>query len=385
MLNKKLLRISTVPHSLDLLLKGQLKYMKGRGLDVYMLSSPGKEVPAIEEREGVPHIAVPLSRSLNPLADLVSLWKLVSVIKKLRPDIVHSHSPKAGTIGMLAAWLCRVPVKIHTVAGLPLMETTGGKRKLLMTVERWTYRFADWVIPNSMELRDFIVKEKLISNGNKLKVLGRGSSNGIDLKYFCRSEEVLQKAAALKQTLQIQTDNTVLCFVGRLAFYKGINELVSAFKQLSAKHPKLKLLLVGPFEDLNPLEQETLDYIKENKNIIVTGHQHDIRPYLALSDIFVFPSYREGFPQSLMQACAMQLPCITTNINGCNEIVFDGVNGLLVPAKSVDALVDACEKLISDKTLRLSLAAAGRGYIEEHFEQQTFWNEIYNFYTEVQS
>lgn len=385
MLNKKLLRISTVPHSLDLLLKGQLKYMKGRGLDVYMLSSPGKEVPAMEEREGVSHIAVPLSRSLNPIADLVSLWKLVRVIKKLRPDIVHSHSPKAGTIGMLAAWICRVPVKIHTVAGLPLMETTGGKRKLLMTVERWTYRFADWVLPNSMELRDFILKEKLISNGSKLKVLGKGSSNGIDLEYFRRSEEVLNKAAELKQALQILPEDTVLGFVGRLAFYKGIDELVSAFKELSARHSLLKLVLVGPFEDLNPLKQETLDYINENKNIILTGHQQDIRPYLALSDIFVFPSYREGFPQSLMQACAMQLPCITTNINGCNEIVFDGVNGLLVPAKSVTALVDACEKLISDKALRISLAEVGRKYIEDHFEQRTFWNGIYNFYEEVQS
>ncbi|PSL44904.1 glycosyltransferase involved in cell wall biosynthesis [Chitinophaga niastensis] len=376
----KLLRVSTIPHSLHLLLRGQIRYMKDNGMEVYMASTTGPEVNTLMKNEGAPHYHVPLSRSLNPLQDLKALYHMVKLIRKIKPDIVHSHSPKAGTIGMLAAYICRVPLKMHTVAGLPLMESQGMKRKLLVTVEKLTYRFADWILPNSMELEKYIIENKLAHNSNKLKVLGKGSSNGIDLSYYSKTPAVMQSAQAFKEKYNIADEEVVLCFVGRLAFYKGINELVAAFEILTQKYNKLRLVLVGPAEDINPLNKETIALMNDLPGIISTGHQDDIRPYLAAADIFVFPSYREGFPQSLMQACAMGLPCITTDINGCNEMVFNGVNGSLIPAKHVAAIVDACEVLIADKTKRLQLGKNSRAYIEDNFEQQQFWHKVNSFY-----
>lgn len=376
----KLLRVSTVPHSLHLLLRGQIRYMQEKGMEVYMVSATGPEVEVLMKNEGATHYHVPLSRSLNPLHDLKALYHMVKLIRKIRPDIVHSHSPKAGIIGMLAAAICRVPLKIHTVAGLPLMESQGMKKKLLVTVERWTYRFADWVLPNSIGLERYIVDNKLSANTKQVKVLGKGSSNGIDLDYFSKTPAVTVAASAFREHNGIKENDLLLCFVGRLAFYKGINELVAAFRILNEKFSNLKLVLVGPTEALNPLEEETSALIDALPGIITTGHQDDIRPYLAASDIFVFPSYREGFPQSLMQACAFGLPCVATDINGCNEMVFDDVNGYLIPPKSVDAIVRACERMIVNKATRIQLGENSRAYMEEHFEQRRFWNNINSFY-----
>lgn len=376
----KLLRVSTVPHSLHLLLRGQIRYMREKGMEVYMVSATGPEVDSMVKNEGASHYHVPLSRSLNPLQDLKALYHMVKLIRRIKPDIVHSHSPKAGIIGMLAAFICKVPLKIHTVAGLPLMETQGVKKKLLVFVERWTYRFADWVLPNSLGLERYIIENNLSVNKEQVRVLGKGSSNGIDLGYFTRTPDVAARAVAFRKNNRISENDIVLCFVGRLAFYKGINELVAAFKILSEKYKNLKLILVGPTEDLNPLEKETTVLINQLPGIITTGHQNDIRPYLAASDIFVFPSYREGFPQSLMQACAFGLPCIATDINGCNEMVFNNVNGLLIQPKNVSAIVDACEKIITDKAKRIKLGENSRAYIEEHFEQRQFWDNINSFY-----
>lgn len=370
----KLLRVSTIPHSLHLLLRGQIRYMKEKGMEVYMASATGPEVEVLEKNEGASHYHVPLSRSLNPLHDLKALYHMVKLIRKIRPDIVHSHSPKAGTIGMLAAFICRVPLKIHTVAGLPLMESQGIKKKLLILVEKWTYRFADWVLPNSIGLQEYIIENNLLTDKRKVKVLGKGSSNGIDLSYFSRTPAVMEAAGLFREKHHVEKSDLLLCFVGRLAFYKGINELVAAFKILSERYVNLKLVLVGPTESLNPLEERTTALISTLPGIIATGHQDDIRPYLAAADIFVFPSYREGFPQSLMQACAFGLPCIATDINGCNEMVFNGVNGYLIPSKQVDAIVEACVKLITDKATRIKLGENSRAYIEEHFEQRQVWN-----------
>lgn len=359
-----------------------MKYMKSSGFEVKMASATGPEIKELVAIEDCDHLEIELSRTLNPLTDLAVLFKMIKLIRKVKPDIVHTHSPKAGIIGMLASRICGVKLKIHTVAGLPLMETTGNKRKLLSAVEKITYGCADWVIPNSIQLNKFIVESGLIHDQRKLKVLGKGSSNGIDLEYFSRTESVLDHGEVLRQQYQIDANDLVLCFVGRLAFYKGINELVAAFKELSKEFSSLKLLLVGPLEELNPLEEDTVQAMASMPNIIQAGHQDDIRPFLAISDIFVFPSYREGFPQSLMQACAMGLPCIATDINGCNEMVFEGINGHLIKPKDITGLVNACKHLILNDDIRHQFSKTSRHYIESNFEQKKVWTLIRDFYVE---
>jgi glycosyltransferase involved in cell wall biosynthesis len=380
MSNVKILRITTETYSLRILLKGQLKFMSDQGMDVYMASTPDSHVSDLEYNENGKFSPLPLSRELTPLKDLVALFHTILLIRKIKPDIVHTHSPKAGIVGMLAAFLCRVPVKIHTVAGLPLMETTGFKRKLLNAVEYFTYWCADWVLPNSQELKNFILENKLSLNRAKVQVMGNGSSNGIDLQYFSTSNQLKAEANYFRQEHQITEDKLVLTFMGRLAFYKGINELVKAFLELQQEYNDLTLVLVGAPEELNPLSKITEDEINKNPNIIAVGHQKDVRKFLVASDIFVFPSYREGFPQALMQACAMGLPSIATNINGCNELIDTGVNGLLIEPKNHEQIVKSCKILINDKSLRLSMGDKAKQYVAENFEQQNLWFNIYKFY-----
>lgn len=376
----KLLRITTVSHSLDLLLKGQLKYMTEKGFDVSIACSKDNKTNKIEEREGVRYFELELTRTLNPLKDLISLIKAVKLIASLKPDIVHTHSPKAGIIGMLSSWICRVPLKIHTVAGLPLMEATGLRKWILIQVEKITYFCADFILSNSLKQKEFI--EQRIFRGSKLQIIGKGSSNGINLDYFNPNLYNKLFIENFRKKLEIGQDDIVYCFVGRLAYYKGINELIKAFEQLNNKYSNCKLLLVGPIEELNPLESSSLNLLNSNDNIISVGHQDDIRPYLAISNIFVFPSYREGFPQSLMQAAAMNLACIATDINGCNEIIENNTNGLLITPKSVEQIFRNCELLYLDTKLRECFARNARKNMEENYEQKKFWDQIANFYRE---
>jgi glycosyltransferase involved in cell wall biosynthesis len=312
-----LVRISTVPHSLDLLLKGQMAFMTQQGFEVIMISSSGPEVTELAKREGCQWINAPLTREFNVWKDFKALIHLVKLFHKIKPDIVHSHSPKAGAVGQMAAWICRVPLRIHTVAGLPLLEVSGIKRKILDSVERMTYKCAHWVLPNSKVQAEYLLKNNYLKE-EKLKIIGEGSSNGIDLDYFSNTPEVQKASREIRKGWNLQESDFILVFVGRLANYKGVNELVRAHVNLLKIIPNSKLVLVGPFEDLNPLDDDVRGNIEKEESIFTTGHVEDIRPYLGISDVFVFPSYREGFPQSLMQATAMGLPCVATNINVCN-------------------------------------------------------------------
>lgn len=375
-----LLRISTETYSLRILLRNQLAYMGSKGMNVYMASKPDNHVQDLEVQEKAKFFPLPLTRELTPFSDLIALYHTIRLIRKIKPEIVHTHSPKAGIVGMLAASICNVPVKIHTVAGLPLMETTGMKRWLLNAVEKVVYRCADWVLPNSKELKDFIVENNLLDDSNKLTVIGNGSSNGVDLNYFTINDKIKQDTDSFKAEHGITEQHTVLGFVGRLAFYKGINELVNAFEQLQKQNKNLKLILVGPLEELNPLEETTIRKMETNPDIIAVGHQNDIRKFLAATDIFVFPSYREGFPQALMQANAMGLPSVATDINGCNEIIEDRKNGILIKPKSESAIINACQELLSNPQQRVLMGQMARKNISENFEQQKLWNDIYTFY-----
>jgi len=391
----RLLRITTVPVSLKLLLRGQFTFYQKQGFEVLTVSADGPEVKDITG-DGVPHQVVPMTRAITPLQDLICLWKLIRLINEFKPDIVHTHTPKAGLLGMMAAWLCRVPVRMHTVAGLPLMEAKGLKRSVLKITERITYACATNIYPNSKGLFDFIIREFQVADsqlpvtgyrlpviGEKFQIIGKGSSNGIDTIWFSRTPELINTARVLRRVHQVPNEAIVFCFVGRIVKDKGIVELVQAFKKLSSS-ADIRLMLVGSFEqELDPLPAEIIHYLQHDARVIMAGFQHDVRPWLMAADVFVFPSYREGFPNVVMQAACLEIPGIVSDINGCNEIIEDQVNGLIVPPKDSAALHDAMLKMITEKELRASFAAKARKFVAENFDQQYVWGELLKEYRKL--
>ena len=381
---KKLIRITTVPLSLKVLLKGQLRFMASNGFDVKGVSSEGEELKEVIENEGIVMEAINMSRKITPFQDLKSLWEMWNFLRKEKPQIVHTHTPKAGIIGMLAARLAGVPHRLHTVAGLPLMEATGIKRKILNFVEKLTYSSATRVYPNSKGLYDFILQNNF-TQSNKLKIIANGSSNGINTTFFSPAQVSEIEKVALREKLNIQPDDFVFVFVGRIVSDKGINELIKAFSELqTAENNELtgiKLLLVGGLEsDLDPLNPETLAEINQNKDIISAGFQQDVRPFFAISDALAFPSYREGFPNVVMQAGAMGLPSIVSDINGCNEIIVEGENGLIIPSKNVEKLKEKMLTLARDKNLYIKLKENSRRMIENRYEQSVVWKALLEEY-----
>ena len=380
-MKKKLIRITTVPISLEKLLENQLRFMKSH-YQVTAISSDKPNLERVGQLHEVPVFHVEMTRKITPWQDLKAVWQLYTYFKKEKPLIVHTHTPKAGTVGMLAAKLAGVPHRLHTIAGLPLLEATGGKRKLLNAVEKATYACATHIYPNSFGLKEIIIQEKFCKP-NKLKVLGNGSSNGINTAYFNPENFSAQQNQSLKNSLGIHPKDFVFIFVGRLVGDKGINELVSAFKKFETQN--LKLLLVGNLEtNLDPLQKNTLQEIEENPNIISIGFQKDVRPYFAISDSLVFPSYREGFPNVVMQAGAMGLPSIVSDINGCNEIIIEGENGIIIPVKDSNAVFAAMKKMIEDKTLRTRLQQNARPMIVSRYEQSVVWEAILDEYKRLE-
>lgn len=330
---KTLIRITTVPMAFKVLLAGQPRFMSNNGFNVIMISADGKEARDLESEEGCKHIIVPMTRRITPFQDIISFFKLRKVIKKNKPDIVHTHTPKAGLLGMLAAKSLGVKIRIHTVGGLPLIIETGFKRKLLMLTEKLTYYGATEVWPNSRSMMNFIIDEKM-ATPEKLAVIDNGSTNGIDLKKFSRQNLNEETKKKIEDSLPPINGLKILC-VGRMVKDKGIEELVAVFEKLQKQYA-LQLILVGPFEPhLDPLSSETLDTIINNPAITHISWSDAIEYYMALADIFIHPSHREGFPNVILQAGAMHLPVICSNIPGNADIIQDQKTGLMFEVKNV--------------------------------------------------
>ena len=375
----KLVRITTIPESLAILLKGQLRFMQ-RHFNVIAISSDGKALDEVKNTEGVNTVSISMTRKITPVKDFIALVKLYGVLKTEKPDIVHTHTPKAGLIGMLASWLARVPNRLHTIAGLPVMEASGFKRDILLLVEKITYACATKVYPNSKGLKDFVLSQGLIK-ASKLKIIGNGSSNGINTSHFNKANFKELELVELKGSLNLNDNDFIYVFVGRLVTDKGINELVSVFSKLSKDNKNVKLLLVGGLEtELDPLQSSTLNQIATNKQILSVGFQKDVRPYFAISNILVFPSYREGFPNVVMQAGAMGLASIVTNINGCNEIIKNEYNGLIVPPKDTKRLREKMLLVLRDSKKLDFLCHNARTAIVDRYNQDYIWNELIKEY-----
>lgn len=378
MVKKKIIRITTVPQSLKSLLKGQLKFMNNY-FEVVGVSTDGPLLELVSKNEGIRVIPLQMTRKITPFADIKAVIKLYSILKKEKPEIVHSHTPKAGTISMLAAKLAGVPHRLHTIAGLPLVEEKGVKRIILNLVEKITYSCATKIYPNSYGLNDIILEHKF-TKPSKLKIIGNGSSNGIDTSHFDPAIYTKGDKEKLKKELNIPEDSYVFIYVGRFVKDKGINELLSSFAKVNKNYPNTRLLMVGGYEkDLDPLSEESEKLIDSHPAIIHAGWQEDVRPFFSIAHALVFPSYREGFPNVVMQAGAMGLISIVTNINGCNEIVIEGENGIIIPVKNTEALIKGMELFIND-TSKFNNPAKIRNMIIDRYEQKFIWNELKNEY-----
>ncbi len=375
-----LVRITTVPISLKILLKGQMHYMQQQGFDVVMISASGKEVDEVKEQEKCRHLIVPFKRNISPLHDLYCLLKLIKIIRTIKPDIVHTHTPKAGLLGMIAAFVCGVPVRMHTVAGLPWINFTGWKRYMMRQLEKLSAALSTFTYPNSFNLMNTLQNEKI--GIGKMKVLGAGTTNGIDTEHYCSGiKEVADQANELKNSRQIAVDGAVWIFIGRLVKDKGIGELLTSFLKIKEEFKNDELWLLGNEEpELDPLSKQQSEIIAESKSIKAWGFQNDIRPFLAASRLLVFPSYREGFPNVPLQAASMECAMILSNINGCNEIVSHGQNGLLVTVKNEQALYSAMHKLRTETDLQVYFSKNARQSVIEKFSQQKIWEMLFQEY-----
>jgi len=372
----KIIRACTVPMSV-IFVTGMLPELQ-KQYEVVLLSSPGRELDEAEKQYGVRGIRVPMERHISFGHDFVSLCRLVYVFLREKPVMVHSMTPKAGLLCMIAAWLVGVPVRVHTFTGLVFPSATGFKRKILMLTDRFTCACATHVIPEGEG-----VKNDLLRNGitkKPMKVLGYGNVRGIDMIRFARRPEVMTLAQ------KIRKDNVfTFVFVGRIVRDKGIDELCLATEMLSGIAP-VRLLLVGPYEDdLDPISQHSKDIIENNPSIEYLGSKYgdELLACYVASDCFVFPSYREGFPNTVIEAGAMGLPSIVTDINGSREIVVHGGNGVVIPSKDTDALYNAMLDMIRNKPARERMASNARRMIVSRFEQSFVRKCLLDYYEEI--
>ena len=374
---KKILRACTVPQSIGFVV-GMIPDLT-KEYEVGVLSSPGEEWAMLDKYgDAVKRLEVPMERHISPLRDLRSLWRLVRVFRRERPDMVHSMTPKAGMLCMLAAWITRVPVRVHMFTGLVFPTATGLKRRILMATDWLTCACATHVLPEGEG-----VKRDLLDNGitrKPIKVLGYGNCRGIDLDRFDPTLPEIQAEAAKLRKPEVFT----FIAIGRLVGDKGINELVAAFSRLNRELPATRLILVGPQEkELDPLSPATLSEIESNPAIEAVGNQADVRPWLAAADCHVLASYREGFPNVVIEAGAMGLPQIVTDINGANEIIINGRNGVIVPPKNADAIHASMSRMATDPAFRSVLAANARSLIASRYEQTYVRRCLYDFYHEI--
>ena len=373
-----IIRASTVPLSLHIFCNGVLKELSER-YEVIGLSSPGELLDEVAKHEGVKTIALPMARHISPWHDIVSLWNLVKVFRKEQPQMVHSMTPKAGLLCMVAGWLARVPVRVHTFTGLVFPSAIGLKRKILMLTDSLTCRCATHVLSEGEGVKADLMRHN-ISN-KPIRVLGNGNVRGVDMAHYSRRPEVMKLANGLRD------DNRfTFVFVGRVVRDKGINELCEAFVRLHEEHPQTRLWMVGPWEDdVDPISETARRTIEACNDIQTVGfiEGDELLAYYASADCYVFPSYREGFPNTVLEAGAMGLTCIVTDINGSREIIEEGKNGTIIPTKDVDALYESMKRMVEDTDWRTKLSGNARQMVESRYEQGYVRQCLYEFYQEI--
>jgi glycosyltransferase involved in cell wall biosynthesis len=365
--------ITTVDQSLRYLLLNQMRSIAQAGYEVTGISAPGSDVPVIESM-GIRHIAVPLTRRLTPLADLRALVQLYHIFRREQFTIVHTHTPKPGLLGQLAARMAGAPVVVNTVHGFYFHEHMPRLwREFYITMERIAARCSDLVLSQSREDLDTAIRLGICPR-ERIQLLG----NGIDIQRFDRNRVDPATLAHLRSTLGLPSGVPVIGFVGRLVVEKGILELARAVQQVQSRFGPVTLLIVGGVdrEKAGALNHEDIQAAAGTATCIFAGVRQDMPDMYALMDVFALPSYREGFPRAPMEASAMGAPCVVTNVRGCREAVEHERNGLIVPLRDVDALAEALIRLLRDHDRRRAMGDAGRRMAREQFDERLVFQRV---------
>src|SRR5258707_7094371 len=355
-------------------LQGQLQFFRDKGFDVTVLCPERrKDEWEVARAEGIPTIEVPMEREIAPFRDLASLWRLWRIMRRLRPTITNVGTPKAGLLGGFAAWWNRVPCRFYTLHGLRFETAKGLRRRLLIFAERLACRFAHRVICVSHSVREKAIAYGLIDRDQAL-ILGAGSCNGVDVACYVPTPDRIRRAAELRESFKIPDGAPVILFVGRFTSDKGISELTRAFLLLEKQFPEMRLLLVGSFEDGDPLPQEIRNRLETHERVILSGPVSDPAPYYAISDVLVLPSHREGLPTVVLEAHAAGKAVIGASVTGIVDLVVHGQTGLLFPVGSVSALADAIAMLVTNKKLAAKLGQAGQAQVMRDFRHDDIWD-----------
>jgi glycosyltransferase involved in cell wall biosynthesis len=381
----RLIHITTVPFTFRFF-HGQIAFLKSRGVEVHAVSSPGDELGTlqeVEQREVIEVHPVRMQRRISPVGDLLSLWHLWRLLRRLRPDIVHSHTPKAALLGTLAARAVGTKVVLISIFGMRQMTKAGLSRRLLDWTTRLSCRLADRVWCDSFSIRDCIVAEGLCAP-EKTVILGQGSVMGVDAReHFSPSRCGPDVRRVVRTTYGIPPDATVLGFVGRNAADKGMRELASAWRNLRNRYLSLHLMLVGPSDSTDPISPDDTALFRADERVHLCGYCEDLPAHLAAMDVFAMPSYREGFGIVNIEAGAMGLPVVSTRIPGCVDSVQDGVTGTLVPPRDANALKDAIAHYLEDPSLRERHGQAGRQRALQEFRPEAIWESLYHLYIDL--
>jgi glycosyltransferase involved in cell wall biosynthesis len=375
----KLTFLVTAPVTATTFLRGQLDFLRQRDFAVSVVCAPGANLQALAASEQAAIHTVPMEREISPLRDAVALWHIYRTLRRLRPDIVNASTPKAGLLGMLAAWLARVPVRVYQQRGLRLETTTGLKRRILTGTEWLAARCATVVVCNSASLLDAFAALNLAPRG-KLRVLGAGSSNGVAVASFQATPARQAAASRLRQELDIPPQVPVLGFVGRFTRDKGIVELMALFAQLQPDFPDLHLLLVGDFEAGDPVPAAAQRQIADDPQIHTVGFVADAAPYYHLMDLLVFLSYREGLPNVPLEAAAAGVPTVGFQATGVVDAVVDGETGRLVPIGDMAQLRRVSTELLQDAAQRRRLGKQAQVRVARDFDQAQVWENWRQFY-----
>lgn len=376
----KIIRATTVPISMVTFCKGILRELSEK-YEVVAISSPGESLERVAERECVRSIAVPMERLISLWRDIYSLIKLISVFRKEKPTMVHSMTPKAGLLCMIAGKLTGVPVRVHTFTGLVWPTSTGLKREILKMTDKITCACATHIIPEGEGVKSDLLSGNITKK--PLNVLGFGNVMGVDMKRFSRRPEVME---IVEQKSLRSPNRFTFLTIGRIVRAKGINEMVTAFQKLQVVDPNVRLILVGDYEDdLDPISDDTRIAIRDNNGIEAVGRKtgDELLAYYAAADCYVSASYREGFPNTVLEAGAMGLPSIVTDINGSREIIRNGENGIIIPSKNAEALFLAMKEMMTNHSAREMMVSNARKMIADRFEQGFVRKCLYDFYDEV--
>ena len=365
-----------------LLMRGQLKFLRESGFDVAVVSAPGEDLTAIARTEGVRPIEVRMTREIAPLRDIATLFHFCSMLYRVRPAVINFGTPKAGLIAGLAARLTGVPCRLYTLRGIRAETTTGLKRRLLLLSERMACACAHRVICVSESVRQKAVSLGIVKQ-ERTEVLGSGSSRGVDLEIFGATVERIRAAATWREEKGIPKDAVIIGFVGRFVKDKGIEDLFEAYLRLRKRFVELRLLLVGEFEEGDPVSTAVREQIKRDPQVTITGFVRDTAPYYQVMDVLALPTRREGFPTVVLEAHAAEKAVVAYRATGTVDAVVDGVNGILVPQGDVVALEESLERLISNRELAQAMGRNGRARVEGEFQPMRIWSELANTYVRL--